>query len=67
MNDNRQADDSILIRPAAAAKLLAVSKPYVYKMVKLGVLPSVEWTLDGSKSLRILRQDVLDFIEQHRS
>ena len=58
---------SIIIKPARAAKLLDCSKPYIYKLAKSGLLPTVSWELDGSKTVRFHIDDVLEFIDKHRS
>jgi excisionase family DNA binding protein len=65
--DKTKDSDELLIKPLRVAQLLACSKPYVYKMAKAGLLPVVEWELNGSKTLRFHRDDILDFIEKHRS
>jgi excisionase family DNA binding protein len=58
-----------LLKPTQAAKILNVSRPYVYKMAELGLLPCVRWpgTGEGDKTvLRFLKDDVLNFITEHR-
>jgi hypothetical protein len=58
-----------LLKPAAAAKMLAVSTPYIYKMAGLGLLPSVRWGIPGAgpkrQVVRIRRGDVTNFIEKN--
>ena len=59
-----------LLKPTQAAKILNVSRPYIYKMAERGVLPCIRWpgTGTGDKTvLRFLKDDVFKFIAQHRS
>jgi excisionase family DNA binding protein len=66
-NRTEPALDIALIRPAKAAKILDVSRPYVYKMISQGLLPSVQWSADGSKPTVRIKVSVLrEFIEKHR-
>ena len=58
-----------LLKPSQAAKILSVSRPYVYVMAEKGLLPCIRWpgTGAGEKTvLRFLKDDVLDFIKAHR-
>jgi excisionase family DNA binding protein len=60
-------DNSPPLRDAAeAAKRLKVSRPYVYKLEKLGLLPSVSWAVNGRKTIRFLDDDISAFIQRHR-
>lgn len=67
MPDQQDTDERIIIRPAAVAKMLDVSRPYVYKLAAAGLLPAVSWKLNGSNILRFHRDDVAAFIKEHRS
>jgi excisionase family DNA binding protein len=59
--------DSPPLRNAAeAAKRLKVSRPYIYKLEKLGLLPSVAWSVNGRKTIRFLDEDISNFIARHR-
>ena len=58
-----------LLKPTQAAKILNVSRPYIYRMAEKGLLPSIRWrgTGTGDKTvLRFLKDDVLIFIKDHR-
>ncbi|MFC1862914.1 helix-turn-helix domain-containing protein [Thermodesulfobacteriota bacterium] len=62
-----------LLNATQIAKLLSVSKPLVYTMVKRRQLPCVIWpsfNADGEKKgsvIRFEKEVVLRFIEDHRS
>lgn len=57
-----------LLKPTEAARILNVSRPYVYRMAEKGLLPCVRWPGTGEKTvLRFLKDDVLKFISDHRS
>ena len=58
----------VLLKPTQAAKILNVSRPYVYKMAERGVLPCVRIpNIDNPDraSVRFKQQDVFDFIERY--
>ena len=56
-----------LLKPTQAAKILNVSRPYIYKMADKGLLPCVRWPGTGDKTvIRFLMDDILKFIEDHR-
>ena len=61
--------NDILLKPAAAAKMLSVSPAYVYKLAGLGLLPCVRWSMPGAGAkravVRIRREDVLEFISKN--
>lgn len=67
MSDVNPNDE--LLKPEAAARMLAVSKPYVYKLAALGLLPCVRWGVPGAgekrQVVRIKRSDVKQFVEKH--
>jgi excisionase family DNA binding protein len=58
--------DPILLKPATVAKMLDCSRPYIYRLGKEGLLPTVKWALKGSETIRFHRDDVMAFIEKHR-
>ena len=51
-----------LLKAAEVAKMLRVSLPAVYKWTRQGVLSSYRF----EKSIRYSREDVEEFINQHR-
>lgn len=63
--------DEVLLKPEAVAKILAVSKPYVYKMAATGLLSPVRWgepAAGGKRAIvRFRREDVRRFIQEHYS
>lgn len=58
-----------LLKPSQVSKILAVSRPYVYKLVACGMLPAVVWQTPGSgpnrKVIRIRPSDVEKFKADH--
>jgi excisionase family DNA binding protein len=61
--------DSVLtlLDAAEVAKRLKVSRPYAYKLEKLGLLRSVAWEVGGRRTIRFLAEDVAAFIASHRA
>ena len=58
-----------LLKPAEVAKILSVSRVYVYKMADRGLIPSVRWPGTGAGDKTVLRfreVDILNFITEHR-
>ena len=59
-----------LLKADAVAKRLGISRPYVYKLVNLGLLPTVSWSVPGKNGeRRVIRfhpADVAAFIGKHR-
>jgi excisionase family DNA binding protein len=56
-----KSDLPLLLDPSEVAKLLSVSRPKVCAMVSRGEIPSVRI----GRSLRIPRDPLIDWIEQH--
>ena len=55
-----------LLTPEAVAKILAVSRPYIYKMVATGLLEGVRWGSDEKRRVvRIRQSEVWKFIQEH--
>jgi hypothetical protein len=52
-----------LLTPAEAAERLRVSRPYVYKLVSLGLLPAVSWAIPekGAKPSPVIRTILTTF------
>jgi predicted DNA-binding transcriptional regulator AlpA len=63
-------NDPPLLDATEVAKRLKVSRPYVYKLERLGLLSSVSWAVPGKvrerNVIRFLPEDVAAFIERHR-
>jgi excisionase family DNA binding protein len=56
-----------LLDASEVAKRLRVSRPYCYKLEKLGLLRSVAWEVGGRRTIRFLDEDVKAFIASHRA
>jgi hypothetical protein len=56
-----------LLDATRVAHRLQVSRPYVYKLERLGLLRSVAWEVGGRRTIRFLAEDVAAFIAQHRA
>jgi excisionase family DNA binding protein len=58
-----------LLKPETVAKMLSISRPYIYKLVACGMLPAVVWQVPGAgprrKVVRIRLEDVEGFIAKH--
>jgi excisionase family DNA binding protein len=59
--------DSALLDANEVARRLKVSRPYAYKLERLGLLRSVAWEVNGRRTIRFLAEDVTAFIQQHRA
>lgn len=59
-----------LLDAGEVARRLRCSRPYVYKLQRLGLISSVSWTVPGASKdrqvVRFLDSDVHSFIERHR-
>lgn len=56
MSTSRPSPEPLLVRPVDAARMLGVSRPYVYRMMDRGDLGRVQ--LPGSRAVRIPLADV---------
>jgi hypothetical protein len=65
--DNKPVDIPDLLDAARVAHRLQVSRPYVYKLERLGLLRSVAWEVGGRRTIRFLAEDVAAFIASHRT
>ncbi|OGC95278.1 MAG: hypothetical protein A2029_01450 [Chloroflexi bacterium RBG_19FT_COMBO_47_9] len=60
LSENNPSEEMLTAKDVAAN--LKISKRQVYKLIRAGALPSVRiW-----KSIRVMRRDLNQFIEQHR-
>lgn len=70
--EDQNGELDVLLKPEQAAKILNISKPYVYQMASRGQLRSVKWECAGNgdkkrETVRFRKSDILKFIEDHLS
>jgi excisionase family DNA binding protein len=64
-----ESTSSKLLRPEQGAKILNISKPYVYKLISTGMLPAIVWAMPGAgprrNVVRIRWEDLQEFMSKH--
>ena len=65
--DTQPDNNPVLLNANEVAERLKISRPYAYKLERLGLLRSVAWEVNGRRTIRFLAEDVAAFIASHRT